>query len=122
MKNLFTLIALIFTVSLSAQIGKAKSEEKLKLLGGEVSLYKGVTANGKARIVISDDNTDENGNPYHMIAFQNQEYTTVRDTQVAGFFASKDDLDYLFNEMKKVALAKEIDKELYPFMSKSIVR
>ena len=106
MRTIFTIVALIFTLSLSAQIGESSGEKEQKTLGGIVTLLNGYETNGSAQISINET-TDDNGNPYYMLSFQNQEYTTLTDTQIAGFFASSEDLDYLFGEMKKVFKTKE---------------
>lgn len=106
MKTYITTLALLFTFSLSAQIGKSSGEKEVKTLGGVVTLLNGYEPNGSAQIVINET-TDENGNPYYMLSYQNQEYTTIRDIQIVGFFASSEDLDYLFKEMKKVFKTQE---------------
>jgi len=107
MKNVLLLFLFMLPFVGKAQIGESSSDKKIKLLGGEVTLLNGIDINGTARISISEENIDDNGSPYYMLSYQNQEYTSIRDTQIAGFFASKEDLDYLFGEMKKVFKTQE---------------
>ena len=101
------LLLLFISVSLSAQIGKSSSDSKEKLLGEEVSLFHSTGINGIVSISINDKLKDDRGTPYHIMTFQNQEYHQLKDFQVAGFYAAKDDIEYLFNEMIKVFKTKK---------------
>ena len=54
MRPIFTIVALIFTLSLSAQIGESSGEKEQKTLGGIVTLLNGYETNGSAQISINE--------------------------------------------------------------------
>lgn len=103
MKYLIIAVAVLCITPSFAQIGKAEKKSENVTIG-EVSLLEyGIIGNinGRASITRSDTKNEE-GKAYHMIAFQNQEYKSITDIKVLGFFANQEDLDYLFNELVNV--------------------
>lgn len=107
MRLALTALILLFTVSLTAQIGEAREDIEIVHLGGPILLYHSTgKVNGKAGITIFDTK-DAEGRSYHILYYQNQEYQQLADVQKAGFFASKADIDYLFEEMRKVFKTKK---------------
>ena len=97
MKNLFTLIALIFTVSLSAQIGKAKENTKWVTIGVSDKLV-GTPKLSKVA----------NGNLYDLY-YSNFEYRNIDDMKHLFFEATPEELDYLYNEFASVFQSKSKD-------------
>ena len=102
MKSVLTSLTLLFVLSLSAQIGKVSESEKLSFVGGKVNLFSGYGINGKAHISFLKSSCKEEIGCLYALSFQNQEYNQIQDIQKAYFTATKEELDYLFNEMKKV--------------------
>jgi len=115
MKYLIIAIAVLCVAPSFAQIGRAEKKISENVTIGEVSLLEYGTIgrlNGSASITRTDTENEE-GKAYHMIAFQNQEFKTITDIKVLGFFANQEELDYLFNEMVNVLkTGQEIDLTL----------
>jgi len=102
MKAYIITLALFFTATLTAQIGKVSESEKLSFVGEKVNLFSGYGINGKAHISFLKSSCEEQIGCLYALSFQNQEYNQIQDIQEAYFTATTEELDYLFNEMKKV--------------------
>jgi len=103
MKKIIIAITLLFAASSFAQIGEAEKKSESVTIGEVNLLEYGIIGdlNGRASLNKSDTENEE-GKAYYTIAFQNQEYKTITDIKVNGFFADQEDLNYLFDEMVKV--------------------
>lgn len=102
MRLTLTALSLLFTVSLTAQIGKVSESEKLSFVGEKVNLFSGYGINGQVHISFLKSSCEEETGCLYALSFQNQEYNQIQDIQEAYFTATIEELDYLFNEMKKV--------------------
>ena len=97
MKYLITALTLLFTLSLSAQIGKAKENTKWTTIGVADKLV-GTPKLSKV----------ENGNLYDLY-YKNFEYPNIDDSKHLFFEATPDELDYLYNEFASVFKSKSKD-------------
>ena len=94
MRLIFTIVALIFTLSLSAQIGKAEENTKWVTIGVADRLV------GTPKL-----SKTEGGNLYDLY-YSNLEYVQIDDMKHLFFEATPEELDYLYNEFASVFNSK----------------
>ena len=90
------LLLLIAPVLGYGQIGKSSSVSNEIFEIGSINLYnpKGTAINGKAKL------TRVNVNEY-LLSFQDQDFQQISKIVIVEFSAKSDELNYLFNELKK---------------------
>ena len=129
MKAALTIITLLFTISLTAQIGKGASTEQKDKNKGKVIIGQAITlGNVMAELNRVNSLRDDEGRTFHVLLYRNSEYRYLTDFKALNFYASSDDIDYLFNELALALKNQEErsitlgdDKLTYqPFMKKNI--
>ena len=102
MKKTLLFIIPLLTTLLNAQIGKVSTPEELLFLGENVNLFGSYGVNGNVNISYLKSSCDDENGCLYSLSFQNQEFNQIENIQRAYFNAKSEELEYLFNEMKKV--------------------
>lgn len=129
MRLSLTVLALFFTVSLTAQIGKGTSAKQENENTGKVVIGQCISL-GNVMAELQRFNTvkDSENRTLHILLYRNSEYSYITDFKALNFYASSDDIDYLFNELTLALKNQEErsitlgdDKLTYqPFMKKNL--
>lgn len=86
---------LLLPIMCFGQIGASSSVSDEIIEIGSINLYNAMgTVNGKAKLTKANDND-------YLLSFQDQDFQQISNIVIVEFSANSDELDYLFNELKK---------------------
>ena len=86
---------LLIPIMCFGQIGASSSVSNEIIEIGSINLYNSMgTVNGKAKLTKANDND-------YLLSFQDQNFQQISSIVIVEFSATSDELDYLFNELKK---------------------
>ena len=108
MNKILLLLTLTLSLTAFSQIGETKEIEKYTLIGKTTNPYKWITLEYRDEETASGEIKRR-----HKLSFKNLEYPNINDSATLFFWATPEELDYLFNTfMEMCNVGKDVTKVL----------